>query len=116
MPDRPPPERTVRQPPPTPLPPGFVRAERARAKRAASALSAARAFKTACAVVTVGFGLLMIACTAADFFAGLSTLIGAALGMAWAVAGVVCGIETFRGPIALIGRANDIDLAQERDQ
>ncbi|KQZ31702.1 hypothetical protein ASD47_15630 [Caulobacter sp. Root1472] len=77
---------------------------------------ARRAFKTACAVVTVGFGLLMIACTASDFFAGVSTLIGAALGMAWAVAGVVCGVETFRGPIALIGRANDIDMAQERDQ
>lgn len=77
---------------------------RAQLRRIETQAHAMRALKTACAVVTVGFGLLMIACTAIDFLAGVSTFIGAALGLAWAIAGVVCGIETWRGAGSVIAK------------
>ena len=66
-----------------------------------SGAAAGRVLKTASAVLSVFMGVVMILCTVADLFNGVSTLVGASLGLAWAAAGVVCGIETWRGPLVL---------------
>lgn len=75
-----------------------------------SGATATRVLKTACAGLSVFMGAVMILCTVADLFAGVGTLVGAALGLAWAVAGVICGIETWRGPVVL---ARAIRMASE---
>ncbi|SFK42232.1 hypothetical protein [Caulobacter sp. UNC279MFTsu5.1] len=88
-------------------------AEKARRRRWRSFWAA---IKTACAVVTVAFGLLLLLCSTVDLVFGSRTWITALLGVCWALAGMVCGVETFRGPLAMLGRANAADLARELDQ
>jgi hypothetical protein len=75
-----------------------------------------RVVKIASAVITVAFGLLMLLSSTVDMVAGSGSWLTAVLGMAWAGAGIVCGVETFRGPLALLGRVNAADLARELDQ
>jgi hypothetical protein len=60
-----------------------------------------RFLKAACAVMSILFGVLFAFCSATDLFTGANGVVGAVLGLAWATAGIVCGIETWRGPLVL---------------
>lgn len=69
----------------------------------------------ACAATCLLFGGLMGVCTLLTLLAA-GGVIQAALGFIWSAACVVCGLETLRRPLALVGHANTDDLARERDQ
>ncbi len=60
-----------------------------------------RLFKAACSVLSIISGVLFAIVSATNLITGQIGPFGVLLGASWAVAGVVCGIETWRGPLVL---------------
>ena len=75
-----------------------------------------RVVKISCAVISVAFGMLMLGGSTASLIIGAGPPMTNILGIAWGVAVIVCGVETFRGPLTQLAKANDADLARELEQ